>query len=448
MRPDLRPGAAGAAGLDAAVGAASLATARDGAAAPSPADGREGGAPASTPPESSRESSQAPASAAPLAPASLIEDPAAFDVEGLTLWDGAPSLGGVWAAHPGIRGPLRGRIRNLDGGAFVDGALLGREGWLAGPSILLSAEAARALGIEPGQVARVRLTALAPAPSGARAGAAGEEGAEAGGGDVAKARAQAPGVPPDAEARPGAEAPKAAGAPRAGAGRSALGASPAAHPSAAGAGTAGGDAAAAPALAGAAPAPSDPARQEAPAPATAAQAGAARPIEVGTGAGAAAPPRRSPAASPAPSPAPSPSSPPIASPAAASASPGAVLRADAPAGVAPGRAAPASGAETARGAPPPKAGAAAPQGAQAGVPPDLAEAPERPYVQVASFRNPANAEAAARRFAAQGLPVRVGAPEGGWVRLLLGPFAREGAARDALDLARAAGFPDAMRVRR
>ncbi|SET58146.1 Sporulation related domain-containing protein [Oceanicella actignis] len=445
MRPDLRPGAAG---LD----AAGLATARDGAAAPSPADGREGAAPASTPPEAVRESSHPPASAAPLAPASLIEDPAGFDVEGLTLWDGAPSLGGVWAAHPGIRGPLRGRIRNLDGGAFVDGALLGREGWLAGPSILLSAEAARALGIEPGQVARVRLTALAPAPSGARAGAAGEEGAAAGGGDVAKARAQAPGVPPGAEARPGAEAHKAAGAPRAEAGRSALGASPAAQPSTAGAGTAGGDAAAAPALAGAAPAPPAPARQEAPAPATAAQAGAARPIEAGTGAGAAAPPRRSPAASPVPSPAqspaPPPSSPPIASPEAASASPGAVLRADAPGGVAPRRVAPASGAETARGAPSSKAGAAAPQGAQADVPPDLAEAPERPYVQVASFRNPANAEAAARRFAAQGLPVRVGAPEGGWVRLLLGPFAREGAARDALDLARAAGFPDAMRVRR
>lgn len=69
------------------------------------------------------------------------------------------------------------------------------------------------------------------------------------------------------------------------------------------------------------------------------------------------------------------------------------------------------------------------------------------WVQVGSFGVPANADKAARRLKAAGLPVRYGRHRGGQGELrivLAGPFASRAEVAQALDAARRAGFSDAF----
>ena len=61
------------------------------------------------------------------------------------LWDGRPSLGGVWVAHPDVTEPERVIIRNEANGKFVIGALFRRERELPGPKLQMSSDAAAAL---------------------------------------------------------------------------------------------------------------------------------------------------------------------------------------------------------------------------------------------------------------------------------------------------------------
>ncbi|MCC5974111.1 MAG: SPOR domain-containing protein, partial [Rubellimicrobium sp.] len=62
-----------------------------------------------------------------------VEAPEIFQVTGSGLWDGRPSLGGVWVAHPDVSQPERVIIRNQDNGNFVIGALFRRERENPGP---------------------------------------------------------------------------------------------------------------------------------------------------------------------------------------------------------------------------------------------------------------------------------------------------------------------------
>lgn len=78
------------------------------------------------------------------------ETSGAFGVAGLALWDGRPSLGGVWLAHPDVVAPQPALIRRVDTGAAVGGTLYRRARDLPGPAFALSAAAAEALGIEAG----------------------------------------------------------------------------------------------------------------------------------------------------------------------------------------------------------------------------------------------------------------------------------------------------------
>tara|TARA_B110000908_G_scaffold167933_1_gene221808 strand:+ start:234 stop:746 length:513 start_codon:yes stop_codon:yes gene_type:complete len=48
-----------------------------------------------------------------------IEAPEIFSVTDGGLWDGRPSLGGVWVAHPDVTDPERVIIRNKSNGKFV-----------------------------------------------------------------------------------------------------------------------------------------------------------------------------------------------------------------------------------------------------------------------------------------------------------------------------------------
>ena len=155
-----------------------------------------------------------------------VEAPDVFQVTEDGLWDGRPSLGGVWVAYSDVRDPERVIIRNTETGGFVIGALFRRERENPGPRLQVSSDAANALGMLAGAPAKLNVTALR------REEVADEADAEAllsdsdaGGAVVAAPAAEKAAVPAqDAKAKPAAkpaadpapavETPKpAAGAP-------------------------------------------------------------------------------------------------------------------------------------------------------------------------------------------------------------------------------------------
>ena len=88
------------------------------------------------------------------------EAPEVFQVQEPGLWDGRPSLGGVWVAHPSASDPERVLIRNTRTGATVIGALFRRERENPGPRFQVSSEAANALGVLAGAPTEIQVTAL------------------------------------------------------------------------------------------------------------------------------------------------------------------------------------------------------------------------------------------------------------------------------------------------
>ncbi|MBE1282792.1 MAG: SPOR domain-containing protein [Rhodobacteraceae bacterium] len=89
-----------------------------------------------------------------------VEAPEVFQVNEAGLWDGRPSLGGVWVAHPDATEPERVIIRNNANGKFVIGALFRREREIPGPRIQASSDAAAALGMLAGAPVELNVTAL------------------------------------------------------------------------------------------------------------------------------------------------------------------------------------------------------------------------------------------------------------------------------------------------
>ena len=75
-----------------------------------------------------------------------VEAPEVFQVTDDALWDGRPSLGGVWVASPDAVDPERVIMRNPANGKFVIGALFRRERDNPGPKLQISSDAAAALG--------------------------------------------------------------------------------------------------------------------------------------------------------------------------------------------------------------------------------------------------------------------------------------------------------------
>lgn len=102
-----------------------------------------------------------------------VEAPKVFNISAKALWDGRPSLGGVWVAHTSVRDPQRVLMRNPANGKSVVGALFRREIDNPGPPLQLSSDAADALGLLAGQPATLQVIALerveAPAPAAAPA---------------------------------------------------------------------------------------------------------------------------------------------------------------------------------------------------------------------------------------------------------------------------------------
>ncbi|MCO6381478.1 SPOR domain-containing protein [Oceanicola sp. 502str15] len=89
-----------------------------------------------------------------------VEAPEVFSKNEAGLWDGRPSLGGVWIAHPDVKEPERVIIRNEANGKFVIGALFKRERDNPGPKLQVSSDAANALGLLPGAPTKLNVVAL------------------------------------------------------------------------------------------------------------------------------------------------------------------------------------------------------------------------------------------------------------------------------------------------
>lgn len=89
-----------------------------------------------------------------------VEAPEVFEVKEAGLWDGRPSLGGVWVAHPDAKDPERVIIRNQQNGKFVIGALFRKERETPGPRLQVSSDAAAALGVLAGQPTNLDVVAL------------------------------------------------------------------------------------------------------------------------------------------------------------------------------------------------------------------------------------------------------------------------------------------------
>lgn len=89
-----------------------------------------------------------------------IEAPNVYQANDEALWDGRPSLGGVWVASSDATDPERVIMRNPANGKFVIGALFKRERDNPGPRLQISSDAAAALGLLAGQPAKISVTAL------------------------------------------------------------------------------------------------------------------------------------------------------------------------------------------------------------------------------------------------------------------------------------------------
>lgn len=89
-----------------------------------------------------------------------VEAPEVFSANENGLWDGRPSLGGVWVAHPDVVDPERVIIRNETNGEFVIGALFRRERENPGPALQVSSDAADALNILAGAPTLLNVVAL------------------------------------------------------------------------------------------------------------------------------------------------------------------------------------------------------------------------------------------------------------------------------------------------
>ena len=89
-----------------------------------------------------------------------IEAPEVFQTTDSALWDGRPSLGGIWVASPEVANPERVVMFNPATGKSITGALFKRERDNPGPKLQLSSDAAEALGILAGQPTEIQVTAL------------------------------------------------------------------------------------------------------------------------------------------------------------------------------------------------------------------------------------------------------------------------------------------------
>lgn len=96
--------------------------------------------------------------------ARLVPVPDEFLIEDGAVWDGERTLQGIWVAHPAAQTARRVRILNIDTGYAVDGALFRRDETGSGPAVLVSSDAAAALGMTPEKEVQLSIVAIKRAP--------------------------------------------------------------------------------------------------------------------------------------------------------------------------------------------------------------------------------------------------------------------------------------------
>lgn len=89
-----------------------------------------------------------------------VERPDVYSASARGLWDGRFSLGGRWVAVEEEVEAERVRITNTENGRVIEGALFPREFDLPGPPIMVSMDAATALGMEAGSPAELKVVVL------------------------------------------------------------------------------------------------------------------------------------------------------------------------------------------------------------------------------------------------------------------------------------------------
>ncbi|MGB8624082.1 MAG: SPOR domain-containing protein [Paracoccaceae bacterium] len=89
-----------------------------------------------------------------------VEAPDVFQKTEEGLWDGRPSLGGVWVTYTDVKQAERVIIRNETNGKFVIGMLYARERETPGPKLQVSSDAALAIDMLGGQPTMLNVTAL------------------------------------------------------------------------------------------------------------------------------------------------------------------------------------------------------------------------------------------------------------------------------------------------
>ncbi|WP_082688809.1 SPOR domain-containing protein [Ruegeria marisrubri] len=89
-----------------------------------------------------------------------VEAPEVFEAKEAGLWDGRPSLGGIWVAHPDVTQPQRVKIVNTTNDKSTVGALFRRERALPGPKVQVSSDAAAKLGMLAGAPTQLHVIAL------------------------------------------------------------------------------------------------------------------------------------------------------------------------------------------------------------------------------------------------------------------------------------------------
>lgn len=86
--------------------------------------------------------------------------PEDFEATATAVWDGHRTLQGIWIAHPEAETARRVRILNLETGHAVDGALFRRDGTAGDAEVLISSDAASALGMIPGGGTELSIVAI------------------------------------------------------------------------------------------------------------------------------------------------------------------------------------------------------------------------------------------------------------------------------------------------
>lgn len=89
-----------------------------------------------------------------------VEAPEIFQKTDLGLWDGRPSFGGQWVAHPDVEEPERVIILNTANSKSIQGALFQRVREVSGTPFQVSSDAADALGMIAGAPTQLKVTAL------------------------------------------------------------------------------------------------------------------------------------------------------------------------------------------------------------------------------------------------------------------------------------------------